>query len=292
MLCYILGMKYLSSYPDLVKEWHPTKNGILAPNEETSKSDKKVWWLCSNGHSHQSVIKNRTLNKSLCPQCSNQSSEPEIRILSEMKSLFDEVFSRYKVDGVEIDIYIPKFNLGIEYDGKYWHKENKKLDIEKNKFLLSHGINLIRVREYPLKSLSPSDIILNFKSSLEKKHLDEIVKKIYPFVNHNIKERINSYSKETSFVNDELFKTYRSYFPSPFPEKSLLSTHPSIAMQWDYDKNYPLRPENFSFGSSKKMWWICPYGHSYESTITRKTTYKNLCPYCLGKKTLNLDLFK
>jgi hypothetical protein len=278
-------------FPEIAKEWHPTKNGNLTPKDITSKSDKKVWWLCSKGHSFQSVIKNRTLNKSLCPQCSNQSSEPEIRILSEMKWFFDKVLSRYKFDGVEIDIYIPEFNLGIEYDGKYWHRENEKLDLEKNKFLLSHNINLIRVREYPLKSLSPKDIILKFIRSLEKKHLDEIVKKIYPFVNHNIKEKINSYFKKTSFVNDELFKTYRSYFPSPFPEKSLLSTHPSIATQWDYDKNYPLRPENFSFGSGKKMWWICSNHHSYEATLNHRTS-GNGCPFCSGKKTLNYDLFK
>ena len=55
---------------------------------------------------------------------------------------------------------------------------------------------MIRVREYPLKSLSPKDIILKFKRSLEKKHLDEIVKKIYPFVNNNIKEKINTYLKK------------------------------------------------------------------------------------------------
>ena len=79
--------------------------------------------------------------------------------------------------------------------------------------------------------------------------------------------------------------------PSPFPEKSLLSTHPSIATQWDYNKNYPLRPENFSFGSGKKMWWICPNGHSYEATLNHRTN-GNGCPYCSGKKTLNYDLFK
>ncbi len=71
-------------FPEIAKEWHPTKNGNLTPKDITSKSDKKVWWLCSKGHSFQSVIKNRTLNKSLCPQCSNQSSEPEIRILSDL----------------------------------------------------------------------------------------------------------------------------------------------------------------------------------------------------------------
>ena len=31
--------------PELAKQWHPTKNGILKPTEVTANSDKKVWWL-------------------------------------------------------------------------------------------------------------------------------------------------------------------------------------------------------------------------------------------------------
>ena len=31
--------------PELAKQWHPTKNGILKPTEVTANSDKKVWWI-------------------------------------------------------------------------------------------------------------------------------------------------------------------------------------------------------------------------------------------------------
>ena len=31
--------------PDLVKEWHPTRNGDLRPSEVTRGSNTKVWWL-------------------------------------------------------------------------------------------------------------------------------------------------------------------------------------------------------------------------------------------------------
>ena len=61
----------LSSYPHLVKEWHPTKNGELTPNNLTHGSNKKVWWLCSKGHSYDSIICNRTSkNPTGCPYCS------------------------------------------------------------------------------------------------------------------------------------------------------------------------------------------------------------------------------
>ena len=48
--------RYLSSYPELVKEWHPTKNGDLTPKDVTHGSSKKIWWLCSKGHSHYSTV--------------------------------------------------------------------------------------------------------------------------------------------------------------------------------------------------------------------------------------------
>jgi very-short-patch-repair endonuclease/uncharacterized Zn-finger protein len=279
-------------YPEIAKEWHPLKNGNRKPTNYTSRSDTKVWWLCPNQHSYEAVIKNRTLNSSRCPYCSNQTSEPELRILSELKVIFDEVKNREKIDGVEVDIYIPEVNLAIEYDGKYWHKDNEDSDIEKNKFLLSQDINLIRVREHPLESLTENDIVVRINRSLEKTDLDKILKKIYPFVDNSTKEKINAYLRKSSFANDELFKKYRSYFPSPFPEKSILKTHPELSEEWDYDKNYPLTPKNFSYGSGKMIWWLCPKGHSYERSPNTRTSHGIGCPYCSGRKTLNYDLFK
>jgi len=64
--------KLLSSYPHLVKEWHPTKNGELTPNDITHGVEKKVWWLCPKGHSHKSRIKDRTNKKSGCPYCAGK----------------------------------------------------------------------------------------------------------------------------------------------------------------------------------------------------------------------------
>ena len=45
----------LSSYPHLVKEWHPTKNGELTPDDFTHGTHKKVWWLCSKGHTYKQI---------------------------------------------------------------------------------------------------------------------------------------------------------------------------------------------------------------------------------------------
>ena len=276
----------LTSYPHLVKEWHPTKNGELTPDDFTHGSHKKVWWLCPQGHSYYTAIRVRTVKHTHgCPSCRLQSSDSEIRILSELKWFFQDVNGRYKINGVEIDIYLPKIKLGIEFDGSYWHRDKEEGDLRKNKFLNSHDIHLIRVRHHPLKPLSENDVIVR-NNLIVKKDLDEILKKLYPFVDNATKEKINTYYDKSSFVNEELFKKYRSYFPSPFPEKSLLNTHPLLSAEWDYEKNYPLRPENFTYGNENKFWWLCPKGHSYETVLKYRTNINSPtgCPYCVGKK--------
>jgi hypothetical protein len=58
-------------FPELVKEWHPTKNGNLTPEQVTPGSDRKVWWQCKKGHEWQAIIGNRTRKKYNCPYCVN-----------------------------------------------------------------------------------------------------------------------------------------------------------------------------------------------------------------------------
>ena len=60
-------------YPELAKEWHPTKNKELTPNDVVPGSNKKVWWQCSKGDDHvwQSAVTHRVRGNG-CPMCSNR----------------------------------------------------------------------------------------------------------------------------------------------------------------------------------------------------------------------------
>ena len=61
--------KLLSEYKELCKEFHPTKNGDLKPEDFTWGSAKKVWWICSKGHEWDAIISSRTRGSG-CPYCS------------------------------------------------------------------------------------------------------------------------------------------------------------------------------------------------------------------------------
>lgn len=65
----------------------------------------------------------------------------------------------------------------------------------------------------------------------------------------------------------------------------LKTTHPQIAKEWHPIKNGNFTPQNITYGSGKKAWWLCPLGHEYQATILHRSSGTN-CPVCnSGRQT-------
>lgn len=60
-----------TKYPELSKEWHPTKNESISPSDVSPGTHKKAWWKCSKGHEWESSIRHRVAGIG-CPFCSNK----------------------------------------------------------------------------------------------------------------------------------------------------------------------------------------------------------------------------
>jgi len=56
--------------PELLKEWHPSRNMELKAGEASNNHREKVWWICAQGHEWEATIRARLRGKS-CPFCSN-----------------------------------------------------------------------------------------------------------------------------------------------------------------------------------------------------------------------------
>ena len=54
--------------PDLLQEWHPTKNNNLDPTKVLPGSGKKAWWICEKGHEWRAEINSRNKGSG-CPEC-------------------------------------------------------------------------------------------------------------------------------------------------------------------------------------------------------------------------------
>ena len=65
----------------------------------------------------------------------------------------------------------------------------------------------------------------------------------------------------------------------------LATTHPIIAAEWDCSKNGAVTPKEVTYGTTKKYWWICSNGHSYESSVAGRIRGR-CCPICAGQTVL------
>lgn len=59
---------------------------------------------------------------------------------------------------------------------------------------------------------------------------------------------------------------------------------PKIAAEWHPLLNGDLTPDQFTCSSKNRVWWLCDYGHEWQSTIINRVHNKTGCPYCTHQK--------
>ena len=78
------------SYPEIVKEWHSTKNGNKRPEDYSYGSNINVWWQCLKidcKHEWSAIIANRICRNSGCPACANRI----VTTINNLQYLFPEI---------------------------------------------------------------------------------------------------------------------------------------------------------------------------------------------------------
>ena len=283
---YCCGKKVLKGFndlstvnPDLAAEWHPSLNGNLTPEDVTDASGKKVWWLCKNGHSYEATVYNRKGGKG-CPKCvhSLRTSFPEQAIYYYIKQEFPDAVSGYKdifKSSMELDIYIPSLKVGIEYDGKVYHSHtsNRMRDSKKYSICKEYGIELIRIQE--IMQYSPF-IVCDYKIEIPNasdKYLNSAINNLCFHLGRIVSPDV---CKDRKQIQQYLDKR----------NHSLADEYPKIAVEWDYEKNYPLIPENFAPHANEKVSWICnTCGCKWEAFIGDRTRPESTgCPECARKR--------
>jgi hypothetical protein len=74
------------------------------------------------------------------------------------------------------------------------------------------------------------------------------------------------------------------------PSTSLATNYPDISREWHPTKNGKLTPDDFTWGSGKKVWWECSLGHEWDDSITHRTgSMKTGCPYCAGRRVSEMN---
>lgn len=285
------GKKILAGYNDLgtvspviAAEWHPTKNGDTTPQDVVANSNKKFWWQCAKGHEWQTSVAHRSRGHR-CPQCFGESktSFPEQAIYYYLRQVAT-AHNRYRLDPrTEIDIYLPEYRIGVEYDGIYYHNSTQAALREQRKQgkLSQQGIRLLRIKESnELFALAFQKDILYIKPGPTHGELSQAV--------HILVSKICELTKLSLDIDIDVARDrndiYEQYVAS---EKagSLLVVNPQLAAQWHPTKNKSMRPEYVSASSNKYAWWLCENGHEWEAMINSRSKGAG-CPYCAGKRPI------
>lgn len=154
---------------------------------------ERVWFICPEKHKFP-MRPNNFLSGQRCPVCADlkEVSEEENQLYKwVLENISKSAVQSYRPSWMiyskkdnfpkEIDIYIPELNLGIEYNGSYFHSENfnKKFKYHhKWKYLksLENNINLLfiwdfeNLEEWKIKLLSYKEIPENFKISFSNQN--------------------------------------------------------------------------------------------------------------------------
>jgi len=94
---------------------------------------------------------NWRLSKDADSRAKSFSSKAELEILSWVHSIGYPNAAKLRQGGKELDIFIPELNIGIEYNGLYWHSEihkDKNYHLDKTNHFKELGVRVIHVFEH------------------------------------------------------------------------------------------------------------------------------------------------
>lgn len=275
-----------TSNPSLAAQWHPKNNGGLTPEGIAAGSSRKAWWICPLGHEWQATVHSRNRGSG-CPKCRSSSSLTELRFLAELRWVFKRVVHRSKHGGFECDLFLPRYSLGVEYDGLRWHSEKATADEAKNIALKNQGIECVRVRQQGLPKIGVHDVIVEKKAAHTVNAVKSLLSAICSIRTLSRKDeaRVAEYLGLHSWANDAEYQRLLANHPYPLLGLSLSDKFPAVARSWHPTKNAALSPRHVYPQSGLKVWWTCEKGHEWKANIAHRAKGSG-CPVCSGARAI------
>ena len=203
-----------SRFPEIAAQWHPVRNGSLAPDAVTPGTTRRVWWICGRGHEWQASVAARTSGGSGCPVCAGRKVIPGE---NDLASRFPEIAAQ-------------------------WHP-------------VRNG------------SLTPSQV-----SASSNRRVWWICGS-----GHDYQAAVGARTVGGSGCPYCAGRKVLAGF------NDLAALEPELAKQWHPTLNGALTPEMVTVGSHRKVWSKCPEGHVWQAVVYSRTgPGKSGCPVCAG----------
>ena len=268
-----------TTHPEIVKEWDSSDNLGVDPDSIGAGSHHKAAWVCEKGHKWRTAIVRRTRENTGCPICSNNlvvaglndiaTTDP--KLLSEWDwESNDTIDPSLVVSGSQIRVWW-KCELGHRWKtspSKRSSGQNCPICIGKKVLsgfndLVTTNPELAKEWDYTRNlSLTPGDV-----TAMSNKSIWWCCDS-----GHSWKTVISNRSLGRGCPTCGNKKVLEGF-------NDLLTTHPLIADSWDQEANGDLHPNMVVGGSGQKVWWKCEQGHSWQATVSSRTSGRG-CPGC------------
>ena len=241
---------------DIIDEYWDFEKNIVSPKDIPLDSEEEYWW---KGYAHSYKMPIQYLLRSV-----SGTSFPEQAIRFFLSKNDIEVINRHLItfDGkkYELDLFLPKLNIGIEYDGVFWHASKTKKDALKNKAVESAGITFVRVREKGLpKTKIKNGLEIMMQESVSNGSLANVINELFAYIESVAEIQLEKISPRDISKNKVLIQS----------QYSLSYVKNSVANSWlsefwsDDNKEEPYfiplkATASYSFKCSRGMTFHCP----------------------------------
>jgi len=277
-----------TTHPDIAAQWDHIKNGNLRPEQFSIGTNKKFWWKCKYGHSWEAMMYSR---KSYgCGVCAGKIVVKGINDLQTVNPDLAKEWDYGKNGNLR-----PKDFAGGSAKKAWWlcgkgHSWEAVISSRNagagcpfcNSRYVFPGFN-------DLMTMAP-ELAAEWDYERNGKRRPE-----------NVMGTSNTYAWwkcRRGHKWKALITNRRKGRGCPYcagrrvivGETDLQTLRPDLCKEWDYEKNI-LKPTEVSANSGKKVYWICPKGHSYTARIIKRNNGGG-CLYCVGKVPIRTRLVK
>ena len=290
----VTDMNCLSNtYPQIANELDNARNNGITGKMILPSFNKKLWFICPNGHRYQAKVSNRTYLNRGCPTCDrrNKTSFPEQAFRFYIQKCTSDIQSD-QIDSYtkqSIDILLPTQKTAIEFNSSYYHTDinkGQRISSDLNKIytltqyyrvyiiveegteysLCSHP--LIQIISVPIFSLT-EEVCRRYDNVIL-----ELLKSIFP--------NLDSYPN-INIMRDQL-SILQQYIRVPI-KNSFEAKYPLLARDWHPTLNGHLTPSMFPPTAQYKFYWVCrKCGNPYQMNMSNRTKVNpDTCRFCHHK---------
>ena len=272
-------------YPDLCRQWHPTRNGQLTAQSVLPGSHKLVWWICEKGHEWRAQVKSRVSGCG-CPVCANREILSQENSLAARFAQLAEQWHREKNGTLTPDAVAPGSRRKV-----WWICEKGH---EWQATIASRTGGGCGCPVCAGKRVVPgdNDLASSFPDIAAQWHPTKngslTPRQVRPAANRKVWWRcelghdyLASIGSRTINARGCPYCAGRKVLPG---FNDLATVAPELGRQWHPTLNGALTPEGITAGSHRKVWWLCDQGHVWQAVVhSRSGPQKSGCPICAGR---------